>query len=102
MRRKLEQQLPRVLQKNIIKKKYLIKGDDFSNNLPTAKEFLIQSDFNFEQEQSKLVQMVQNLGVKGESAIKLQVHPFFGKMLPSEWGILFYKHLNHHLKQFGG
>ena len=84
------------------KKKYLIKGDDFSNNLPTAKEFLVQSDFNFEKEQSKLVQMVQNLGAKGESAIKLQVHPFFGKMLPSEWGILFYKHLNHHLKQFGG
>jgi hypothetical protein len=28
-------------------------------------------------------------------------HPFFGKMSSREWGILGYKHIDHHLKQFG-
>ena len=87
---------------SFFKKKFLIKGDDFSKNSPTAKEFVIKSSFNFEQKRSKLVQMVKDLGEKGESAIKLEIHPFFGKMSKAEWGILFYKHLNHHLEQFGG
>jgi hypothetical protein len=28
-------------------------------------------------------------------------HPFFGPMTAEEWGIISYKHLDHHLKQFG-
>jgi hypothetical protein len=28
-------------------------------------------------------------------------HPVFGQMTPAEWGILAYKHLDHHLRQFG-
>lgn len=28
-------------------------------------------------------------------------HPFFGKMSPKEWAIIAYKHIDHHLKQFG-
>jgi hypothetical protein len=30
-----------------------------------------------------------------------KVHPFFGKMTEDEWGQSQYKHLNHHLTQFG-
>lgn len=28
-------------------------------------------------------------------------HPFFGKMNSREWAIIAYKHIDHHLKQFG-
>jgi len=28
-------------------------------------------------------------------------HPLFGSMTPEDWGFLQYKHMNHHLKQFG-
>ena len=28
-------------------------------------------------------------------------HPVFGKMSPTDWGVLGYKHIDHHLKQFG-
>lgn len=28
-------------------------------------------------------------------------HPFFGKMSVKEWGVIVYKHTDHHLKQFG-
>ncbi len=85
---------------SFFKKKFLIKGDNFSKNSPTAKEFIINSTFDFKQEQTKLISMIENLGKKGESAIQLEIHPFFGKMTKAEWGILFYKHLNHHLEQF--
>lgn len=28
-------------------------------------------------------------------------HPFFGKLTSEQWGKGIYKHLDHHLKQFG-
>ena len=28
-------------------------------------------------------------------------HPFFGSLNPHQWAILMYKHLGHHLRQFG-
>lgn len=28
-------------------------------------------------------------------------HPFFGKMSAREWGLIGYKHTDHHLRQFG-
>ncbi|WP_424351099.1 DUF1569 domain-containing protein [Lutimonas sp.] len=30
------------------------------------------------------------------------MHPFFGELNREEWARLVYKHLDHHLKQFGG
>lgn len=33
---------------------------------------------------------------------QLRAHPFFGELSRKEWGRLIYKHLDHHLKQFGG
>jgi hypothetical protein len=29
------------------------------------------------------------------------IHPFFGKMSSQEWAMFAYKHLDHHLTQFG-
>ena len=28
-------------------------------------------------------------------------HSFFGRLVPEEWAVLMYKHLDHHLRQFG-
>jgi hypothetical protein len=36
-----------------------------------------------------------------EQATALQAHPFFGQMSRTEWGRLTWKHLDHHLRQFG-
>lgn len=85
----------------MMKKKLIDNGEDFKQNLPTSKQFKMESDFDFKKEQKLLINMVQSLGQKGENAIKMKIHPFFGKMAPNELGILFYKHLDHHLKQFG-
>ena len=37
--------------------------------------------------------------IKGQE--QLMPHPFFGKLNRNEWARLIYKHLDHHLKQFG-
>lgn len=38
---------------------------------------------------------------KVKQAENLEPHPFFGKLSRQEWARLVYKHLDHHLKQFG-
>lgn len=85
----------------MMKNKLIVKGLDFDKNLPTAKEFIVAADCDFEIERTKLLNMIHAFYNSGPSAIKTNTHPFFGKMSPSEWGLLFYKHLDHHLLQFG-
>jgi hypothetical protein len=38
---------------------------------------------------------------KVQSQYQFNTHPFFGKMDKKDWGRLIWKHLDHHLKQFG-
>jgi len=85
----------------IMKKKLIINGEPFKRDLPTAKEFIAKSDYDFDKEKAVLRDRISALGSKGTSAIQIKTHPFFGDMTPEQWGILFYKHLDHHFQQFG-
>lgn len=85
----------------MMKNKLIIKGLPFDKNLPTAKEFVVCIDCDFEKERQNLLKMVRDFHQNGQAAVKMEIHPFFGKMNPTEWGLLFYKHLDHHLTQFG-
>jgi hypothetical protein len=85
----------------MMKKKLIIKGEPFKHDLPTAKEFLAKTTFDFDTEKAKLATMIANFGAKGTQSIQIKTHPFFGDMTPEQWGVLFYKHLDHHFKQFG-
>ncbi len=82
-------------------RKKLTKDLPFGKNLPTIPEFKKDTPSSFEIEQLKLIKLVQHVGEKGFSAIKIDTHPFFGKMNSEEWDCLLYKHIDHHLKQFG-
>jgi Protein of unknown function (DUF1569) len=73
----------------------------FSKNSPTAKE-LVCADFgDFLQEQEQLRSKVQQFFEGGEVQCTRHAHPFFGKLTPPEWSRGSYKHLDHHLRQFG-
>jgi hypothetical protein len=39
--------------------------------------------------------------VRGPAKAAEQTHAFFGKLSGREWGELMYKHIDHHLQQFG-
>jgi hypothetical protein len=43
------------------------------------------------------IELVGTMDVRGEYL----AHPFFGKLSSVEWGRLGYKHIDHHLRQFG-
>ena len=43
-----------------------------------------------------------SLVARGPAAAGEAPHAFFGKLSGDEWGQLMYKHIDHHLRQFGG
>lgn len=80
-------------------KKKVLSGP-FRKNAPTAPEFIIQGNHNFEVEKNKLISNFKDFAIQGKDAIKIEVHPFWGKMSTEDWNSLMYLHINHHLEQF--
>ena len=73
----------------------------FSKSNPTSKELVISDQRDFAREQEQLKLKVQQFYEGGEAKCTRYPHPFFGALTPYEWGRGMYKHLDHHLRQFG-
>lgn len=81
-------------------KKSLYNNKPFKKSLPTAKGLITSESKNFNDEKNKLVDLIsQTHNLKERS--KWEPHPLFGNFTHNQWGQLEYKHLDHHLKQFG-
>jgi len=69
----------------------------FPKNSPTAREIISRMPEPFDAERTQLKALITQLdGNTGKAP-----HPIFGLLTPNEWGVLGYKHLDHHLRQFG-
>jgi hypothetical protein len=97
---KLKRGLMGVLFGKIAKKK-LVGEKDFSKNLPTDKNFLVKDTPDFGESKSNLAHLVRQFVTAGPEKLSKDPHPFFGKLTTHEWDILMWKHLDHHLRQFG-
>lgn len=75
-------------------------NSDFKKNSPTASEFIFTSVYDFEIAKAALIEKFSRFAA-GEQSITLTVHPFWGKMTSAEWSTLMWKHIDHHLRQFG-
>lgn len=84
----------------MVKNKFL-SGKPLGKNGPTAKQFLVKGNPEFEKEKEVLMEQIRRFGEKGPEAVANKTHPFFGTMTDDEWGKLHYVHLDHHLMQFG-
>lgn len=82
-------------------KKRLMSEAPFPKNLPTDPSFIIKDAPDFYDKQQELKNLIEKLYNTNKGDLSNRKHPFFGKMTDDEWGILNYKHLDHHLKQFG-
>ena len=82
------------------KKKMMREDYAFPRNLPTDKSFVIKHEPDFYENQQQLKKLLQQFFAVDKTVLVSKAHPFFGKMNAEEWGILSYKHLDHHLKQF--
>jgi len=94
--------LPRTLLGRIVGR--FVKGGiynekPFKHNLPTDPSFVMTGhEKNFEKEKQSILALISDFK---EENIKNQIHPFFGKLTKQQWSKAMYKHLDHHLLQFG-
>lgn len=84
----------------MFKKQYLDERD-LNKNSPTAPDFVIVKTMEFEKEKARLLANLQQLNSKKESELEGRVSPFFGALTGYEVARMQYKHLNHHISQFG-
>jgi hypothetical protein len=73
----------------------------FSRNSPTDEKLKITDLRDFEREKAQLKERIREFHDGGEPKCTTHPHPFFGSLTAREWAIGMYKHLDHHLRQFG-
>ena len=73
----------------------------FGKNSPTDKSYIFKEDLKFEEEKSTTIATIKKFFEGGPSQCTIHPHPFFGKFTPEEWAVFQWKHLDHHLRQFG-
>ena len=72
----------------------------FPKGAPTAPELKPQAVGPFEEERAALLTLLDEIGT-GPREGAGPAHPLFGPLSWREWGAVTYKHVDHHLKQFG-
>lgn len=71
----------------------------YKQGLPTDPTFVMsENEKDFEKEKSALLELV---GRFSETAIVGEKHPIFGRLTKENWSKATWKHIDHHLKQFG-
>jgi len=82
-------------------KKKLLAPAPWKQGMPTAPEFKVMDNRDFAKEKVALQTLVQRFGKGGPAALTKLPHPFFGPLTTEEWQALQWRHLDHHLRQFG-
>jgi hypothetical protein len=79
-----------------------VRDDEpMKKNAPTAPELRIADERELATEQAQLIRLIDRFSTGGPAGCTTKPHSFFGRMTPEEWAVLMYKHVDHHLRQFG-
>lgn len=95
---------PGAFKKFILKafvKNLVVNEKPYGKSGQTAPEFLVSADKNFEAEKTRLINYIKKTQELGENHFENKESHSFGALNKQEWNNMFYKHLNHHLNQFG-
>lgn len=71
----------------------------FDKNSPTSVEIRVADPRDFDKEKARLLTLLKQFSDNKKATS--HPHPFFGELGPDEWSRGMYKHLDHHLRQFG-
>ena len=82
-------------------KKSFYNDKPVPKNSPTHKDFIIPATSDFEQAKQELIAHLIAFQEGGMEKCTALPHAFFGKITKEQWGLGMYKHLDHHLSQFG-
>jgi hypothetical protein len=85
----------------VIKPKVLGDDEPMRRNSPTVKGLVVNDDRDLGIERERLRGLIDRFVAGGPGGCTAHPHSFFGRLTPAEWAILMYKHLDHHLRQFG-
>jgi len=82
-------------------KNIVVGPKPFSKNGKTSPQFLITNQREFDLEKNKLIEYINKTQKLGAHYFDNKASHAFGKLTKEEWNTMFYKHLDHHLTQFG-
>jgi hypothetical protein len=95
---------PKGLKKFLIKaliKNLVVSEKPFKKSSQTAPHFIVKDAKNFEAEKKRLIDYLKKTQELGASHFDGKDSHSFGPLTTKEWNTMFYKHLDHHLTQFG-
>ena len=82
-------------------KKSVVNDVPYKKNSSTAPAFLIADERNFLTEKERLINYLNKTQQLGATHFEGKESISFGILNSKEWNNMFYKHLDHHLQQFG-
>jgi len=82
-------------------KSVVVSEKPYKKNNPTAPEFKIVGERDFEEEKKRLIDYLNRTQKLGRDHFDNKESHSFGKLSAEEWNNMFYKHIDHHLTQFG-
>jgi hypothetical protein len=85
----------------IVKPMVFRNDEPMRRNSPTAKDLMVQDERDLRTERERLRGLIDRFAAAGPKGCTAHPHSFFGRLTPEEWATLMYKHLDHHLRQFG-
>ncbi|MGB1206295.1 MAG: DUF1569 domain-containing protein [Chitinophagales bacterium] len=95
---------PNFIKKFILKlfvKNIVVSDKPYKKNNPTDSAFVIADERDFELEKKRLIDYINKTQELGTAFFDGKESHSFGKLSIEEWNNSFYKHLDHHLQQFG-
>jgi uncharacterized protein DUF1569 len=93
--------LPVRLLGRVVKPLVFRNEDPLRKNSPTARSLVVSDERDLNKERERLSGLIDRFVSGGAAGCTTNPHSFFGRMTPEQWAILMYKHLDHHLRQFG-
>lgn len=86
--------------KGVIRKQ-VVGPKPYPRSSATHPQYVISDPRDFSAEQKRLLEALDAMKVEGPDGASKTVHALFGRMTADEKGWAMYKHLDHHLSQFG-
>jgi hypothetical protein len=85
----------------LVKPMALKAGTPMRPNSPTAPFLVVADEPDLDAARARLLGALDHFVEGGVRGCTEHPHAFFGKLTPEQWSTLVYKHLDHHLRQFG-
>ncbi|MBI4911799.1 MAG: DUF1569 domain-containing protein [Acidobacteria bacterium] len=93
--------LPLRLLARLFFKGSVVGEQPFKKNIPTPPAFRVADSRKLDSERERLVGFIREFHGQGAAAFEGRTHVTFGPLKAGEWSNLLWKHLDHHLRQFG-